>query len=201
MLDPVVVKVGGSLFDLPDLGARLCAWLNGLPVLRTPYSVLRTPVLLVPGGGATADVIRRLDQIHALGEERAHWLALRSLTLNAHFLASLLPDAVVAGGASGNLAVLDAHAFAVADEDRPGRLPHTWNVTSDSLAARAADVNRARQLILLKSVTIPPGLDWAEAGQGGFVDRRFAQVLSWRATPFDVITVNLREWQPPPVAG
>src|ERR1700730_10035653 len=76
----VVVKVGGSLFDLADLGARLRAWLE---------PVVAGPVLLVPGGGPTADVVRAFDRLHALGEETAHWLAVRALTLNAHFLQTL----------------------------------------------------------------------------------------------------------------
>src|SRR5204862_6165233 len=76
----VVVKVGGSLYDLPDLGPRLAAW------LRT----LVGPVLLVPGGGAMADAVRHLDRYHGLGAEISHELALRSLTMNAWFLAALL---------------------------------------------------------------------------------------------------------------
>jgi aspartokinase-like uncharacterized kinase len=189
MAGPVVVKVGGSLYDLHDLGTRLRGWL-------TQYSVLGTPVLLVPGGGLTADAIRRLDQTHRLGEERAHWLALHALALNAHFLAALLPDAVVAEAATEGIAILDAFAFARTDEERPGWLPHRWAVTSDSLAARVADVLGARLLILLKSVTIPEGMHWSEAGRAGFVDRYFAEVLSRRRTPFEVRAVNLGEWRP-----
>jgi hypothetical protein len=83
---PIVVKVGGSLFDLPDLGSRLQSWLDRLPTRQ---------VLLVPGGGPTADVVRELDRRHGLGDERAHWLALRALMLNAYFLAELLPSAAV----------------------------------------------------------------------------------------------------------
>src|SRR5262249_50947889 len=81
----VVVKVGGSLYDLPGLGARLRAWLERLPSRE---------VLLVPGGGPAADVVRDLDRLHRLGEEAAHWLALRALSVNARFLAALLPGAV-----------------------------------------------------------------------------------------------------------
>src|SRR5947209_1436057 len=83
---PVVVKVGGSLYDLPDLGPRLGRWLGASPGRRA---------LLVPGGGPTADVIRQFDACHGLGEATAHELALRALTLNAHFLAALVPAAVV----------------------------------------------------------------------------------------------------------
>ena len=76
-----VVKVGGSLYDLPDLGPRLRAWLKQAPA---------ADFLIVPGGGPTADVIRDLDRIHRLGEEKAHSLALAALRLNAWFLATLL---------------------------------------------------------------------------------------------------------------
>src|SRR6516225_2877287 len=142
----LVVKVGGSLFDLPDLGPRLRRWLAAQPPGER---------LLVPGGGALADVVRALDGWHGLGEEAAHWLALRALAVNAHFLAALLDGVrVVEGPRPGvGLAVLDAHAFARADEGRPGSLPHRWEATSDSVAARAAELAGA-ELVLLKSVTL-----------------------------------------------
>jgi aspartokinase-like uncharacterized kinase len=188
----VVVKVGGSLYDLPGLGARLRAWLDRLPCRE---------VLLVPGGGPAADVVRDLDRLHQLGEEAAHWLALRALAVNARFLAALLPGAVVVGHPDAcpaawqapAPAVLDPHAFARADEGRPGALPHAWAVTSDSLAARAAAVARARRLVLLKSAPPPGPLDWAEAGRLGFVDGHFAHVVS---REMEVEAVNFREWRP-----
>jgi aspartokinase-like uncharacterized kinase len=201
---PVVVKVGGSLFDWLELGCRLRAWLDHYSVLGTQYSVLSTPMLLVPGGGASTDAVRVFDRTHSLGEETAHWLALQALTLNAHFLAALLPGAVVIQRPAhcsttwqhGMFPVLDPYAFAVADEGRPGCLPHVWDVTSDSIAVRVADVLAAQQLVLLKSITIPAGIGWSEAGRRGFVDSYFAEVLSRRETAFDVCAVNLRAWAP-----
>jgi aspartokinase-like uncharacterized kinase len=191
---PHVIKVGGSLYDLPDLAPRLQRWLAG------PAG---PAVLLVPGGGSTADVVRALDARHGLGQERAHWLALRALALNAHFLASLLPSACVVERLQDcslawpvrRVPVLDAHAFALHDEGRPGCLPHTWEVTSDSLAARAAFVAGARCLTLLKSVAVPEGVDWAEAGRLGLVDAFFAEVI--RGSPsLEVRAVNFRAGDP-----
>lgn len=199
-----VVKVGGSLFDLPDLGSRLRRWLD--------EQVADFRILLVPGGGASADVIRHLDRRHKLGEEASHWLALRALTLNAHVLAGLLSPACVAANVveiqhawdKNLLPILDIHEFARTDEQRPGTLPHNWNTTSDSFAARVALVFQARRLILLKSASIPPGLDWTEAGRWGFVDTMFAEVLRDAPADLQVSSVNLRAWRGgsfPPVAA
>lgn len=183
-----VVKVGGSLFDLPDLDCRLIKLLESLPEER---------VLLVPGGGPTTDVVRELDRVHGLGEERAHWLALDALRVNAHFLAVLLPPARVVirleecadEWQRGFLPVLDPRAFALADEGCPGCLPHSWDVTSDSVAARAARVFGARRLILLKSIDIPRGMDWKEAARQGLVDPHCASVAGQK---LELRVINLR---------
>lgn len=185
----VVAKVGGSLFDLPDLRPRLRAWLRTLPT---------TDVLLVPGGGAAADVIRDLDGRHHLGEEPAHWLALRAMALHAHFLAALLPSAVVIDDPlrrpASTWAILDAHAFLRADEGRPGSLPHSWAVTSDAVAARAAVWGKAVRLDLLKSVTIPAAMTWEEATRRGLVDATFPEVLRQAPQGLAVQAINLRAW-------
>src|SRR5438132_894215 len=87
MIRPItVVKVGGSLFGISQLGDALQRWFNRVGAAQ---------ILLVPGGGPTADVVRAYDRDHHLGEEKSHWLALRALTFNAHFLAGLLPGGVV----------------------------------------------------------------------------------------------------------
>jgi aspartokinase-like uncharacterized kinase len=185
-----VIKVGGSLFDLPDLGPRLRNWLAERP---------SGEVILVPGGGPAADVVRQYDRLHTLGEERAHWLALSALTLNAHFLASLLPCAVIVPDAQalatewlqGKIPILDPYAFAHADEGQLGCLPHCWTVTSDSLAARVARVAEAGELILLKSVSLPAGMDWTEAGKRGLVDAYFAEAAGRSQS---VRFINFRHW-------
>jgi aspartokinase-like uncharacterized kinase len=187
-----VVKVGGSLYDLPDLGPRLRRWLA--------EQLAGTPVILVPGGGPLAEAIQHLDHRHGLGEEASHWLALRALSVNAHFLASLLPPACVVGDAgelrrawdSRLLPVLNVYEFARADEARSAHLPHSWAAASDAFAARAAVVFQARHLVLLKSTTIPAGVDWREAGRLGLVDILFGEVLRQAPADLCVRAVNLR---------
>jgi dihydroneopterin aldolase len=189
---PVIVKVGGSLYDLPDLGPRLRAWLDRLDTLHA---------LIVPGGGPLADSVRQFDQQHALGEEKAHWLALRALALNAHCLAAIVPRTVVIGrlderlaaADAGRVPVLDPYEFARQDEGRAGHLPHLWAVTSDSVAARVAVVENASQLILLKSITVPAGMSWMEAGRRGYVDPHFADVAKSVPPILVISSINFRE--------
>jgi aspartokinase-like uncharacterized kinase len=172
-----VVKVGGSLYDMGDLGPRLRRWLEELD---------GTDVALVSGGGEMADAVRNFHHVHGLDEHSAHWLALGALALNAQFLAWLVGRGRVArdvpacrdAWAGGLIPVLDMDAFTRADERRPGRLPASWRVTSDSLAARAAAVLGASQLVLLKSVSVPDGMSWQEAGRQGHVDAAFAEVVA-----------------------
>jgi aspartokinase-like uncharacterized kinase len=182
-----IVKLGGSLYDLPDLQGRLHHWLA---------ERADDKVTLVPGGGATANVVRRFDAIHGLGEEKAHWLALRALALNAMFLAALMPGTPVVGHpcqAVPGVSILDPFAFAASDEGQNPTccLPQSWETTSDAIAARAAVVGGAARLILLKSVTIPQGIDWKTAADLGFVDMVFAELIR-QAPGVAVEAVNFR---------
>jgi len=86
--------------------------------------------------------------------------------------------------------VIDCLAFAAEDESRLGPLPHSWAVTSDSIAARAAVVHGAERLVLLKSVDVPPGTSWEAAAARGWVDPHFPHVVV--GAPFPVEVVNFR---------
>jgi 5-(aminomethyl)-3-furanmethanol phosphate kinase len=190
----VVVKVGGSLFDWPKLGSRLGSWLKTFPSSK---------ILMFPGGGPAADLIREYDRLHGLGEETAHWLALRALSLNARFLAAVLrpqcrpsvivdlPDAETVWKQTA-LPILDPFVFFQEDENRPDHLDHSWSTTGDSLAARVALQLGARSLVLLKSAPIPS--DWMKAKQG-IVDSCFEKIVSENDSFLEVSAINFRDWR------
>jgi aspartokinase-like uncharacterized kinase len=196
---PIVVKVGGSLFDLPDLGKRLRAWFSQFDLQK---------VVIVPGGGQAADAVRLFDRVQSLGDETAHWCALQAMTLNAHLLGAALSSDYAILNSPADLHyyrglqlgrdyhLLSAADFIRGDDTQPDHLPHTWGVSSDSIAARAAVVLKAGKLILLKSVTIPSTMAWYEASQRGYVDKYFPTALA-KAGDLEVEAVNFRQWQPP----
>lgn len=171
-----VVKVGGSLFDLPDLGRRLTAWLS---------SRRSETIVLFPGGGATADVVRVWHERFSLDEETSHQLAIRSLALNAELLYCLLPASRLIRSRADVDESPSAHGIAqiLVPEDELTRLerqfpetapPHLWDVTSDSLAAWVAVRWSAERLVLMKSAELPREIGALEAVRCGLVDCYFA---------------------------
>src|SRR5439155_904080 len=89
--------------------------------------------------------------------------------------------------------ILDAYPFFLADEASGEALPHHWDVTSDSLAVRAAVLARAQELILLKS-TAWQGSDWTEATRTALVDEYFATALRAASRGLQTRIVNLRSY-------
>jgi aspartokinase-like uncharacterized kinase len=164
----IVVKVGGSLFGDARFGPALKRWIADQTA----------PVLLIPGGGAFADVVRDADRIHSLGEEASHWLALRSLSVSGALLKELIRPL--------DTPILDCFDY-FRDRDS---LPHSWDVTTDTLALKVALDLGATELILLKSTENPAPGDWKRASELGFVDPYFPSLVA--ETPFPIRSVNFR---------
>jgi 5-(aminomethyl)-3-furanmethanol phosphate kinase len=181
-----VVKLGGSLLDLPDLGSRIHAW---LAVQRPGASVF------VAGGGILADAIRAADRLHGLDEDTAHWLCVEAMSITARLAAAVLHVPLVREfdrlSDERGCVVFDVQPLLRSHEPLlPGSpLPRGWEVTSDSIAARLADVLLADELVLLKSA-LPPRCDRAEAAAVGYVDGHFPQAA---ARLKRIRCVNLRD--------
>jgi aspartokinase-like uncharacterized kinase len=174
--------------DLPDLAPRVRAWIE--------RQTLACHVLLA-GGGAWAETIRRLDPIHHLPADVSHHLALQSMTLSYELMGHLFPKvprvqqlADLRGSREPSLLLFNAHHFVTREEPLyPGtNLPASWEATSDSIAGRLAVVLGATELVLLKS-TLPTGNALTAWYQAGAIDA-FLSRLAHELPP--VRCVNLR---------
>jgi aspartokinase-like uncharacterized kinase len=143
------VKIGGRLLAHPEhLDATLAA-LAGV--------AKEVPMLVVPGGGAFADAIRDADRRLGLSDEAAHWMAVLAMDQYAHLIASRMSNArlvvrktdAAAALQDGRIPVLAPYQWL--READP--LPHSWDVTSDSISAWVAGQIGATRLVLVK----PPG--------------------------------------------
>jgi 5-(aminomethyl)-3-furanmethanol phosphate kinase len=199
----VVYKLGGSLLTLGDLERRLTGVLKqplSLPTQAAAGRPLEQAVLV--GGGQAADVVRNWDRSHKLGAERSHDLALAAMAFNARLVNSLLHASelvprrslVRKACARGMIAVLDpAVVLAEAERRASERLPRSWDVTSDSIAAFLAIEWRAAALVLIKSTPRPAGLSPIGAARRGAVDRYFPHLAA--RIPL-VAWANLRSKRP-----
>ncbi|MEO6211162.1 MAG: hypothetical protein ABIQ10_13680 [Gemmatimonadaceae bacterium] len=141
-----VVKVGGALLEIDGALART---LSALELIARDYTLL-----IVPGGGPFADAVRAADARHTLTDDDAHWMAILAMEQLALLLASRIRNAEIVHRRGeierallrGNIPVLAPTRWL--READP--LPHSWDVTSDSIAAWVASSVGARQLILIK---------------------------------------------------
>jgi aspartokinase-like uncharacterized kinase len=143
---PLVVKVGGSLAETGRMAS----------VLATIVSA-KIPVIIVPGGGPFADAIRALQPTMGYDDGTAHRLAMLAMRQMAEFMSAqqerlriveTLEEMSVAFRQS-QVPVWAPLRMISVDES----IAANWDATSDSLAARLAELLDAR-LLLLKSVDV-----------------------------------------------
>ncbi len=142
----LIVKVGGGLLTEPGVLQRVAGALA--QVAR------RREMVVIPGGGPFADVVRGVEQTHGLSPDAAHWMAILAMDQYAYALADHIPNARVVDDRPGILAALTEGAVPVLAPYRwlraADELPHTWDVTSDSLAAYLTTLLGAGELVLVK---------------------------------------------------
>lgn len=161
---PEVIKVGGGLLAIPGALPAVCS--------AVAARARRRPVVVVPGGGPFADAVRAFDREVGLSTDSAHWMALLAMDQYAHVLAERIERAALVHEPGGIMEVLREGRVAVLAPSRwmqaADALPHSWDATSDSVAAFVAGALDARHLILVKPADGP-----IEA----VADRCFAGVL------------------------
>jgi 5-(aminomethyl)-3-furanmethanol phosphate kinase len=198
----VVWKLGGSVLSRPEFRQRLTDWLRYWPDSESVWLV---------GGGVAADAVREWDRVHQLGDETSHNLALSAMDFNAELVCRLLPGAVLVRSgpeleealARRCPAVLCAGDFvAWAEQESHERLPRSWQLTSDSLAAWSVRQIRAERLVLVKSIAVCAGTSLDELAREGVVDPLFPEFFGtgmelWAAEPG---TVEPRQLTVRPVA-
>jgi 5-(aminomethyl)-3-furanmethanol phosphate kinase len=138
-----VVKVGGGLGRRAGDGAlrALCTALGGLGE--------RHPLLVVPGGAWFADAVREADRRFALPAATSHHMAVLGMEQFGWLLSDLIPGAersAEARAGAGRTTVLLPGALPL------DRLPASWQVTSDSIAAWVAGEAGAGRLVLVQEV-------------------------------------------------
>lgn len=141
-------------------------------------------IVFIAGGGAFADVVRSADTAFGLGEDHSHDLCVEVLGVTSRLLAGILQQTLVISDWSELVSrkfesciVFNPVTFLQALEPRfAAPLPRTWSVTTDSIAARIAELLPADELVLLKSAD-PPCESLVELADRGYVDAYFSNAV------------------------
>ncbi len=141
-----VVKIGGSLYDTPELKK----WL-----LHLTKVAKHKKIIIVPGGGPFADAVRHAQQHWHFDDANAHHMALLAMAQYGLLLHGLAPNSEllyypespeVKGDYGLSIWLPNEQLLTIKE------IAQSWNATSDSLALWLTQTLSAEQLCLIKRV-------------------------------------------------
>ncbi|MCU4139296.1 MAG: 5--3-furanmethanol-phosphate kinase MfnE [Methanophagales archaeon] len=147
-----VVKLGGSLFKE---GRSILRFLRDFAAERG------LSIVVVPGGGPFADFIRKISSSAGISDEASHWMSILAMHQYAFFLTDGVEVPLVerleeishtergAEKAGGGTCVVFLPFNLLREEDE---LKHSWDVSSDTIAAFVAKKLGERKIIKITDV-------------------------------------------------
>lgn len=171
VVKPVVVKLGGSTAE----GGELRTWIAAL-------ASAALPLVVVPGGGPFAELVRTEQKRMGFSNDAAHAMAILAMDAFGRVIldggARLAParslDEVVRVLGEGKIPVWLPSSMTIGSTD----IPASWDITSDSLAAWLAGRIGAETLLLVKQTQAFSSEDSvADLMARGIVDPAFAEIL------------------------
>lgn len=139
-----VVKVGGSLYDSPQLEA----WLRVI-------AAGEHPAILVPGGGPFADQVRVAQQRWQFDDAIAHSMALCAMDQYGLLMAGIEERLQTAADPQQlKQIVADGHSAVWLPAAADPAVEPSWRVTADSLALWLAAKVGAEGVLLVKSAPL-----------------------------------------------
>jgi len=143
-----VIKVGGSLSGDPELLIALWAKLSAL--------AKNYKLIVVPGGGRFADVVRDSDKRFSLSSGISHRMAILGMDQFGLLLSQIIPNSCATFLLSDAKQLSETGVVPVFLPSRlmlkEDPLENSWDVTSDSIAAYVASRVQAAKVVLVTDV-------------------------------------------------
>lgn len=131
-LSRVVLKISGHLLRYP---AALRALLGEVEELHNRVASF----ILVPGGSIFVDAVREAQGAVGFSDDVAHWMALKAMEVYGVYLSSVSGLAVEVENLEGVLGALRDGKIPIVLPYKMlkerNELPHSWDVSSDAIAA------------------------------------------------------------------
>jgi len=143
-----VIKIGGSLVEDPAVLKTLCDRLGEI--------AKKHRITVVPGGSKFADVVREFDQQYALSPEISHRMAILGMDQFGLLLSQIIPNSCTTYVLTDAKQLSQIRVVPIFLPSRlmfqDDQLEHSWDVTSDSIAAFVAGRLHADKVILVTNV-------------------------------------------------
>ncbi len=142
MSKKLVIKIGGSIIRKGLLKQVLTS---------ITHLSHENDTIVITGGGGLADEIRNYDKSYGLDKSSSHFLAIKTMDLNSELVESLDKKfkavKTLQRSSKEKIPVLKTEKI-LRDSD----IPHSWEVTSDSISLFVAEEIGAKHLLLIKDV-------------------------------------------------
>jgi aspartokinase-like uncharacterized kinase len=143
-----VIKIGGSLAEDPERLRALCAKLSEF--------AKKYAIVVVPGGGRFADVVRDFDKRFTLSSVVSHRMAVLGMDQFGLLLSQIISNSCATYLLSDAKQLSEIGVVPVFLPSRlmfqEDPLENSWNVTSDSIAAYVASRLRVAKVLLVTDV-------------------------------------------------
>jgi aspartokinase-like uncharacterized kinase len=143
-----VIKIGGSLAEDPE---RLRALCTKLSEFAKKYAII-----VVPGGGRFADVVRDFDQRFTLSSGISHRMAILGMDQFGLLLSQIIPNSCATYLLNDAKQLSEIRVVPIFLPSRlmfkEDPLENSWDVTSDSIAAYVASRLHVAKVLLVTDV-------------------------------------------------
>ena len=147
-MDGAIIKIGGSLASHPEKLRTLCRKISEVSK--------KHKILVVPGGGEFADVVRNLDKRFNLSCAVSHRMAILGMDQYGFLLSDLLSYSCVTNQLEKAQSILDLGKLPVFLPSNllfsKDPLENSWEVTSDSIAVYIAGQLHVTRVVLVTDV-------------------------------------------------
>ena len=147
--EKAIFKIGGTILENPIYLKNTFTQLHQL-VLENFFKA----IIIIPGGGSYANFVREIDKELNIGDTIAHWMAIYTMNYNGYIIRQNYPSIILIEKIddlkTADQAISLFLPFKYLKKNDP--LPHSWDVTSDSITLYIAHKLDLRECFLIKDV-------------------------------------------------
>lgn len=145
----IIVKIGGKILKNPK---DLKSTISQLDLLCEKRIIQN--IIIIPGGGSYANFVRFIDDKLKIGDDLSHWMAIYAMNQNGKDLCEKYPKIRLLDNfnelknLTHELNIFLPFNFLYQTDE----LPHSWNVTSDSITLYLAHKLELDIVYLIKDI-------------------------------------------------